>query len=126
MPNDKVVTKQVEFRRMYTFKASAELDKQQFKDNPGTVATTAPRMSDYRISMNSVDSVELDSAKGGVDRPILVVKVTVTGTEANIAQWLDEIAKRHTVHTEVSSSEQLRKYHSAQKATRDVHNTPKA
>ena len=126
MPTDKTVTKQVEFRRVYTFKGSAELDMQQFKTHQGPVADSAPRMRDYSIVLNSLDSVNLVDSEGTTSRPTLVIKATVTGDDTNITQWLDEIDKRHTVHTEVSSSAQLRKHHQDQKAAKNVHNAPKA
>jgi len=116
MPNNKSVTRQVTFVREYTFTAEADLAKMHLAADPGLLATMQPKMSDYNLSLKSVDSVEVGDTGQNNARPMLTVLATVVGTEQHIAQWLDEIDKRHTVHTEMSDSEQLRAFHKARKA----------
>ena len=113
---DHNVTIEVEVRRMYTFRAEADLEATHLQNNPGGLATMSPRMGDYKVSLVEMLGCEVKDASGNVDRPTLLIKAKVTGTAENIQGWLEEMDNRHTIHTEVTDSERLREYHKARKA----------
>lgn len=118
MPSDQSVTRKVKFTREYTFMAEANMAKMHLDADQGSLATMQPKMSDYRLSLKSVDSAAVGESNANNRRPTLTVEATVAGAPTNIDQWLNEIDKRYTIHTEMSDSEQLREYHKSRKSSR--------